>query len=41
MKSSTGIGLSLVSAVCGLYSFGIDYRYENGMHRFEVTDRRG
>lgn len=41
MKSSTGIGLSLVSAVCGLYSFGIDYRYEDGMHTFEVTDRQG
>lgn len=37
-KSSTGIGLSLVSAVCNLYSFNIDYRYENGMHTFEVTE---
>ena len=37
-KSSTGIGLSLVSAVCNLYSFNIDYRYENGMHTFEITD---
>lgn len=37
-KSSTGIGLSLVSAVCNLYSFNIDYRYEDGMHIFEVTE---
>ena len=37
-NSSTGIGLSLVSAVCNLYSFNIDYRYEDGMHIFEVTE---
>ena len=40
MKSSTGIGLSLVSAVCNLYSFSIDYRYENGLHTFEITDNQ-
>lgn len=36
-KSSTGLGLAIVKAICGLYSITIVYRYEDGMHVFELT----
>lgn len=36
-RSSSGLGLSLVKAVCDLYSINILYRFENGMHVFELA----
>ena len=35
MRSSTGLGLPLVKAVCDFYSIGIDYRFAGGLHLFE------
>lgn len=35
-KSSTGLGLALVKAVCRLYGFGIKYSFQDGMHVFKV-----
>lgn len=34
--SSTGLGLSIVQAICRLYGIGVAYRFERGMHVFEV-----
>lgn len=36
-KSSTGLGLSIVKAICNLYAIGIEYRHENGMHVFRLS----
>lgn len=35
-EGSTGLGLSLVAAICHLYGLSVAYRYEQGMHRFEL-----
>ena len=34
--SSTGLGLSIVQAICRLYGISVDYRFERGMHVFNV-----
>lgn len=34
--SSTGLGLAIVKAICDLYGFSISYRFENGLHYFEI-----
>lgn len=36
-KSSTGLGLALVKAICDLYGFDIKYTFDNGMHTFHIT----
>lgn len=36
-KSSTGLGLALVKAVCKLYGFDITYSFDNGMHVFNMV----
>ena len=36
-EGSTGLGLSLVSAVGRYYGLHIEYAFEEGMHRFSVT----
>lgn len=36
-KSSTGLGLALAKAVCNLYGFGLNYRFNDGMHVFTIT----
>ena len=38
-KSSTGLGLALVKAICNLYGFGLEYRFENNMHTFNINTR--
>ena len=35
--SSSGLGLALVEAVCKRYKLQIVYRFEEGMHRFELS----
>lgn len=35
-SDSTGLGLSIVQAICQRYRFGLHYTYKEGMHRFEV-----
>lgn len=35
--SSTGLGLSIALAICRLYGMDIAYRYDSGLHVFEVT----
>lgn len=35
--SSTGLGLSIVQAICRLYGIGVAYRFERGMHVFEIS----
>ena len=35
--SSTGLGLSIVQAICRLYGIGVAYRFEQGMHVFEIS----
>ncbi len=35
-KTSTGLGLPIVKAICQLYDLNIDYKFENGLHVFEV-----
>lgn len=39
-KSSTGLGLALVKAICGLYCFAISYAYTGGMHTFCIDTRK-
>src|SRR5690606_24550785 len=34
--NGTGLGLAIVKAVCDLYNFTISYRFENGLHSFEL-----
>lgn len=36
-KSSIGLGMSLVKAVCDFYHINIRYRFEDGLHVFEFT----
>ncbi len=36
-KSSTGLGLSIVKAICQLYGLQIEYRFEEGRHVFEIS----
>lgn len=35
-EGSTGLGLSIVDAVCKLYGLGLDYDFQEDEHRFEV-----
>ncbi len=35
-KSSTGLGLSIVRAICQRYGLSIEYRFEAGLHAFEI-----
>lgn len=39
-KSSTGLGLALVKAICGLYELDIRYVFENNRHTFEITKHK-
>lgn len=39
--SSSGLGLSIVKAICQLYGMGIAYSFEQGMHTFRVTPPKG
>ncbi len=36
-EHSTGLGLALVSAICRYYDLRVDYRFEEGRHRFSVV----
>ena len=36
-KSSTGLGLSLVKAICNLYGFDLKYSFVDGKHTFSIT----
>lgn len=36
-KSSTGLGLSLVKAICSQYGMSISYSFSNGKHAFEIS----
>lgn len=35
-EGSTGLGLSIVQAICRLYSLSVTYRHVDGLHEFEV-----
>jgi two-component system sensor histidine kinase QseC len=35
-QSGTGLGLTIVKAICDLYGFYISYRFENSMHLFTI-----
>ena len=35
-KGSSGLGLSIVKAICDVSGIQIDYRYEDGLHRFRL-----
>lgn len=35
-EGSTGLGLSLVQAICRLYGLSVAYRYADGLHGFEI-----
>lgn len=35
-EGSTGLGLALVRAVCGLYGFALQYYYVDGYHNFSI-----
>ena len=35
-KSSTGLGLALVKAVCNLYGFTVTYSFTGGLHTFRI-----
>jgi signal transduction histidine kinase len=37
---SLGLGLAIVQKICEVYGFTVDYRYEDGLHHFEVDYRR-
>ena len=37
-EGSTGLGLSLVQAICRLYGLEARYRYENNAHGFEISN---
>lgn len=38
-KSSTGLGLSIVKAICQLYGLHIEYRFEENRHVFEISKK--
>ncbi len=38
--SGTGLGLAIVKAICGLYGFEPAYRFEGGLHCFEIFFRK-
>lgn len=35
-QSGTGLGLAIVKAICGLYGYSVSYRFEDGLHCFEL-----
>jgi signal transduction histidine kinase len=35
-EGSTGLGLSLVAAICRNYNFAVRYSFVGGCHRFEI-----
>ncbi len=35
-QSGTGLGLTIVKAICELYGFSVSYRFENDLHWFEI-----
>ncbi len=35
-KSSTGLGLALVKAICNLYGFTVTYSFADGLHTFRI-----
>ena len=35
-SGSTGLGLALVKSIAGFYNYGLQYRFNKGMHEFEV-----
>jgi two-component system sensor histidine kinase QseC len=35
-KNSTGLGLTIVKAICDLYSFSLLYHFENDLHSFTI-----
>lgn len=35
-EGSTGLGLALVKAICGLYGFALQYNYGEGVHKFSI-----
>lgn len=35
-EGSTGLGLALVKAICGLYGFDLKYNYLNEVHKFSI-----
>lgn len=39
-QSSTGLGLSIVKAICNLYGMTISYRFNDDMHVFEVKAKQ-
>ena len=36
-KDSSGLGLSIVKAICQRYGFSIKYYFEEGLHVFEIN----
>ncbi|GAL83651.1 histidine kinase [Sporocytophaga myxococcoides] len=38
-QSGTGLGLTIVKAICELYGFSVLYRFENGLHWFVIRFR--
>ena len=39
-KSSTGLGLSIVKAICRLYGLNIEYKFKEGRHVFELSKKK-
>ena len=35
-KSSTGLGLALVKAICNMYGFAVTYSFADGLHTFRI-----
>lgn len=35
-EGSTGLGLAMVKAICGLYDFALQYNYSDGVHKFSI-----
>jgi two-component system sensor histidine kinase QseC len=36
-QNGSGLGLTIVKAICDLYGFSISYRFENSLHTFEIS----